>query len=350
MKNYSKSFKMLSVLFTFIMIMSALAVCTSAVTEIYEDGNHNSRSNAQLTYDDCDNYGKISSSSDNDWWKVVANKDGIANIWLGNIPSGCYYVIAAYDDSGAELAHSDIENHDQQLLKVRIEQYRTYYIRIFSKDGTYNASKQYKFRFKNYDIGTARIFGYNKDTEENTYASAQNVISNLWNMGYPGQAFLNNTSGPVYNTFPSSRIFTIMNKAAPGYIYLNGTRLFAKSYGSTTTGINKAIDTYSYNELTNVALAMFVGDYTGSNSSSYGNLVDAAADKDVFVAVGWNTNIQLESSNAWTERLYEICKGQCTFEEALSAADAWAETYYGSLYGRRMSQRYIKGQTSALSV
>ena len=63
---------------------------------INESENNNTVSAADKTYDDYDNYGAISSTSDVDWWKVTFTQNGEANFWLGNIPSGCNYNLYLY--------------------------------------------------------------------------------------------------------------------------------------------------------------------------------------------------------------------------------------------------------------
>lgn len=55
---------------------------------LYESEPNGLFSSANLTYDDYDNYGYISSTSDVDYYKVKFNSNGNANFWLGSIPPG----------------------------------------------------------------------------------------------------------------------------------------------------------------------------------------------------------------------------------------------------------------------
>ena len=81
---------------------SALA----GVATWYETEPNNTQGTATLTYDDYDNFGKISTLSDIDWWKVGFSSAGNANFWLGNIPSGCDYDLEIYTMAGTKIAES----------------------------------------------------------------------------------------------------------------------------------------------------------------------------------------------------------------------------------------------------
>ncbi len=115
---------------------------------IYESESNNTMSTADVTSDDRDNYGSISSLSDVDWWKVSFIEGGRANFWLGNIPSGCNYELSIYNASGGLLSYSYNARNTAELIQYDVSPNTTYYIKIESSYGTSNI--QYLLRVKNY--------------------------------------------------------------------------------------------------------------------------------------------------------------------------------------------------------
>lgn len=116
-----------------------------------EKENNDTLNNATQISDDDDIYGTISSTSDVDWYKVKFTSKGVANFWLGQVPSGCNYQLELYNASGRNLAGSYNGNGEQELISFYTVNANTwYYIKIYSASGY--SSSQYKFRTKWYPL------------------------------------------------------------------------------------------------------------------------------------------------------------------------------------------------------
>lgn len=108
---------------------------------------NNSLYSATQTYDDYDNRGAITSTTDVDWWKVSFTQAGRANFWLGNIPAGCDFDISVFNAAGVEIGYSCNNAQEQELVQLDVTP-DTYYIKIETSSGV--SSSKYLFRVKNY--------------------------------------------------------------------------------------------------------------------------------------------------------------------------------------------------------
>lgn len=126
-----------------------MATARSAGT-IYESEPNNTSSLANSTLDDYDNYGLISTTSDEDWWVVRFAENGYANFWLSNIPSGCDYDLQLYTNNGTILLKSSMNpgNNDELIAECWVTANTDYFIRIKSYSGS-STSSYYKFRTQN---------------------------------------------------------------------------------------------------------------------------------------------------------------------------------------------------------
>ena len=118
---------------------------------VNESESNNTSSTADRTYNDYNSYGTISSTSDVDWWTIDITEDGVANFWIGNVPSGCNYRFQVYSSNGTTLlATSNSVYNSQALVKLQVS-HGTYKIKIYSASGCSSSSK-YLFRVKNYTL------------------------------------------------------------------------------------------------------------------------------------------------------------------------------------------------------
>lgn len=314
----------------------------AAAGTIYESENNDVRTAADRTYDDYDNFGMISHASDVDWWVFTANYTGFANFWLGSIPSGCDYDLYVYSADGTYIACSAKPSGTQEIVRCRVVSGYTYYAKVVTKGG-YSGS-QYKMRIKNNPIGYVREFLYNGiDNQDSTGINAS--MSSLWGMGYSGQYYYNNTAGPVYDTFPTSRIFFIANHANSIEIRCgdgNGNNTYLHSAINTNmTSADRSIGSYDSGALSEVRLAVFMGCETGaSNPSGYKNLVDAALSKGASCALGWTVIIHNPTVITWTNAFFDSCVNkQMNVENAATAADDKARKAHPDYYDF-MTKRY----------
>lgn len=150
--------KTLSCITLFLCVMLGCILFTSpayaAAGTLNESEPNNTYSTADVTYDNYDNYGYISTSSDVDWWKVSFSYGGTANFWLGNIPSSCDYDLRLYSSNGTTLLASSLNSGNaNELITCTVSANTTYYVKITSHVGT-SATNQYLFRAKIYPSRT----------------------------------------------------------------------------------------------------------------------------------------------------------------------------------------------------
>ncbi len=314
-----KCSKKIMMITTILIVLLILPIPTSAAGVVYESESNNYYNEADLTLDDNTNYGTINTASDIDWWKITFDSDGMANIYLGSVPSGCDYKIEFFAyNSINRVAYSDKSSNSNEFMQCRVSAGYSYYVKVSSSSGY--SDSYYRLRIKNYDFGNAKIFTTDC-IDINTRPSATNALPYIWDMGYGGQEYLNNTVGPAYDAFPSSWIFVVRNHGGNGRIRFDGsstniTRLFAKNYSGISSS-NRSIESYSSNALSGVRLAIFLGCETGGTHSTYGNLVDMALNKGAAVALGWNKTIKTGDGNKWTEVFFEECTNGYCIEQTL---------------------------------
>lgn len=114
--------------------------------QIDESEPNNSFSAADTINSDDDVYGKISSSSDIDYFKVKFSAAGKANFWLGQIPSGCDYDLYVYDENYNLLWSSKASGNSQELLSKKSVQNKLYYVVVKPYSGY--SSSEYWLRVK----------------------------------------------------------------------------------------------------------------------------------------------------------------------------------------------------------
>lgn len=293
----------------------------------YESESNNTAATADQTADDYDNYGALSSASDSDWWTVTFPSAGQGNFWLGNIASGKDYDLYLYDNEGNLLDYSyDRGAQKQEIIKYDIVAGATFKIEICSLAGDYS-SQQYLFRTKFYTAPKSSLFTFNyTETDGSTYNSrptATYSLQHLWDMGYTGQEYLNNSASSAYGAFKTSDIFVIRNHAVAGKIsFVNSSGTTSYLYGKSSSSTATAILNYADSALSGNELAIFSGCYTGKTSSTYGNLVDAALQKGSKCAIGWLSYSYTSAANQWVGEFFEWCSKGAKISEAMAKADA----------------------------
>ncbi|MBE6617125.1 MAG: M23 family metallopeptidase [Ruminococcaceae bacterium] len=203
-----------------------------AAGTVWESENNNVMSNADITYDDYDNYGYISSLNDVDWWKIEFDEGGMANFWLGNIPYECDYDLYLYDEYSTGdsdyLATSQNFHGVSELIQYSVEAGVKYYVKINTYDEFSNSSA-YLFRAKNYrNIGSdefgfyvydadtlepipgASVYAYRPKTYYDSYPVPTAQITNL-----SGEVYFSKTILPFYDQDYTGGYGIIIK--APGY-------------------------------------------------------------------------------------------------------------------------------------
>ena len=312
-------------LLSLVMLLAALQLPSFAAGTKYEVEPNNTTSQADTTYDDYDNYGTISSTSDIDFWRFTPSETCFANIWLGNIPSGCSYTLSLLDSSYNAVAMTkDHQYGTQKIMKCRLIGGNTYYVSIHSDSG-YSADTYYRFRIKTYDLGQGRIFTGSSGSFD---ASATgNIKSTLWSMGYDAETYPNNSANALYSTLTASRVLLIHSLAANGYMTLPCSIGNTYFYGYNFSGIesySRALGTLASGSMGNMAIAIFLGDYTATQNETYGNLIDMALVKGAACAIGWYNELDRTFSTGWANAFFDKLNQNRSITAAIGAADTWA--------------------------
>ena len=175
------------VLFAFIFVFPVHTMASSG--NMLETEMNDNYLSADLTYDDYDNYGYISLTTDVDWWKIQFEYDGFVNFWLGDIPSGCNYEIVLYEKNGnnlTQVASSTKPGNSQELISQYYVESGTYYLKIYSSQ-SFSNTQRYHMRMKFYGIFGGKLAGgiYNRKyylgVVSNLYTNPINSAVSLWN-------------------------------------------------------------------------------------------------------------------------------------------------------------------------
>src|SRR5699024_735006 len=120
----------------------------STMATQYESESNNVYTAADILIDGNNMYGKISTATDRDWYRVQFARDGNATFSLTNIPAGKNYDMAIY---GANNTYSSPNNiisctHSGSINEVyhmTVDSEKVYYMEVFSVQGGFHASFNY---------------------------------------------------------------------------------------------------------------------------------------------------------------------------------------------------------------
>lgn len=305
----------------------------SAAGTKYEVESNNTYATADRTYDDYDNYGTMTTEGDVDWWKISFSSSGMANFWLGNIPSGCNFDMHVYKSDGTtQIVQGVHTSNHYELARCHVKANTTYYIKIVQKSGT--SSSYYKLRAKNYAVRDTKVFTCNPEYTSGAsyYVSPlyDDIYGSFSRLGfYHNGDYLNNTASDVYSVLTDTNIMVLyLEDCDDGYVTLhNGSKLYALE-NSDMTSKDKALSTFSGEPLAQTDLIIFAGPNTGGNTNSYGSLVDQARKKGAYIAIGWMTNVEMDYLQIWLERFFRYCSGGSVYT-ALASANKYMNTTYG---------------------
>lgn len=124
---------------------------------LYESEPNGTWNNADYLQSGDTVLGKISPSSDVDWYRVIFYEPGNANFWLGSIPSGFDYDLQVYEGDGTSapiLKYGSYQSTGQELIENKpIIPFKKYYIKVYSISSSYSNS-YYKVAARLYPDGT----------------------------------------------------------------------------------------------------------------------------------------------------------------------------------------------------
>lgn len=320
----------------------------------YESEPNDYYYNANITYDDDNMYGTMSSTVDNDWYRVSFPSNGKANFYLGSIPAGCDYDLFLYDSDGATLltGSSAGGNADELISQYTVIANKIYYIKVKSYTGS-STSSYYQFRAKNYPtstggdvyepnntFGTARFIGNNvmisnanldtaadRDYYMFTIGTTSNVSISLANIPY-GCDYELKIYNSVYSLIGGSTLSGnapeyVSMSLAPGTYYIEiypyqgySTSYYLLQLTSTSTSTP---DYYEPNDAIGAAKGI------GSNTIISDANIHMSTDVDYFrLNLASRTNMTIGLSNIPANCDYDL--GLCDYSGNLIANSAYGGT------------------------
>lgn len=335
-KNLMRIVSLSAVLLVFSMIMTGSLTVTASSGTVYESEPNNTAATANMTYDDYDSYGTISSASDVDWWKVTFSSEGIANFYLGSIPSGCNYQLCVYNYTGNVLLVKSLRSsNSSELCKVHVRAGEAYYIKIYSASG-YSSTDTYKFRFKRYDLNGARIFTCSYINNGHNESGANDWNPVVSGMGFSSSVLLGKNAAYVYSYMPDYSIVMFNTHGTPGEVRLHSSaNLYTSLFADDTSVIlpDRAIGSYpSSSSLSNNVLVIYDTCESGCTDSVRGNLVNKTISKGAFCCIGWNQSIPTDDANLWVKKFLTYCANGKNVSDAISLTNDWVDTHQTSFY------------------
>lgn len=180
---------------------------------IFEDEQNNSTTQANTIYSDRNVYGRISSGTDEDYYKITFTSAGTANFWLGDIYTNCDYDLYVYDGSGTQVASSMNAGQAQELISNFSVTKSTYYVKVKAYNNKFNVSKYYFLRVRLFSEDSSGMAWPTISTQINScyhctkYDPNPNIIHN-------GVDIYGSSANPIL-AMTSSKIRSIGTSADP---------------------------------------------------------------------------------------------------------------------------------------
>lgn len=164
----------------------------AAAGTMNETEPNNTYTTADRTYDDYDNHGYISTTSDVDWWVISFSYSGPANFFLGSIPVGCDYDLRLYASNGLSLIDDSLNmGNANELITYTVSANTNYYIKIDSWLGS-STTSQYLLRAKVYPSKTLTTVPlYVQDAEDTCGCASGRMILKFYGITVTEAAFKN---------------------------------------------------------------------------------------------------------------------------------------------------------------
>lgn len=203
----------------------------------------------------------------------------------------------------------------QELIRFSVTAGETYRIRI-ATSSTHSTST-YTFRAKWYPKERVYPFVYNHENDIDTTFTGTTIMSDLWNMGYSGPSYLNNSASAVFTSLPKADVLIFRHHGSIGGGSVlcgtseNKSHLYAK---------NGSLNVCDSPSLANTELVIWGGCYTGATSYTYGNLVDETLAKGAKCVIGWQYQTYTPITTYWVETFLATCSKGKKISTAIDAA------------------------------
>lgn len=325
----------------FVSLLLVLAIAISLIPTAlassgtcYESEPNDSLSQAGLTANDYDNYGRITTGDDVDWWAVQFSYSGSANFWLGNVPSNCDFDLKVYNYSGTLLGSSLNNGNANELITFNVTAYTRYYIKIYGYGATSNS--YYLMRAKVYPSASgAKYYLVTSDNLGYGQTHVDNTVSHLTNLGHVCTQIDKPTANTVYTNLPVNCVTVIHGHGNKGVIsckQTNGTTQYLYSSGSSTPCVNN----HPSGTLGSVKLIIFITCHSGvgTDDSTSSGFVDVANSKGAKVSLGFKNEV---AGGEWWVDYFTNSLSFYSFDSAAYLADASFAYYLPGISGKSNS-------------
>lgn len=312
------------------MMSTVSSPAKAAAGRIYESEGNNTFATADVTYDDYNNYGAISSATDVDYWTIRPTKTGSLNFWLGKIPSGCRYGLYVYESGISLLLAKSELSRNQQYISIHGYAGLDYTVKIVSLSGS--SSAQYLFRCKTYTERSAAVFTGPDQKANSNIDFTENydyTIPYMINMDLQTSSYYGKMAAEAYEMMPDYDLISLINHAEAGDFHFYDSHLYSglRVYNSNNAGMGF----YANDALTQIKMISFVGCHSADNFDVYGNLVDQARAKGALCSFGWTESPYHDDVLLWHDLFYGELSVGGTVGVAIAEANYWMNEYNNDL-------------------
>jgi hypothetical protein len=147
-----------------------------------------------------------------------------------------------------------------------------------------------------------------------TTAAAQTAQSEQSSMGYTASYLSNKNAAQAYFRLPDDNVFFFDGHGNAGLITFqkDGSDSFITASKPNTISISD----YTYSDLNDIALAVYMACKTANTDSTFGNLLYESTSKGVDTAVGFDANIYPLQSSYWSNRFWYYLDEQYNINDA----------------------------------
>ena len=226
----------------------------SSTYPYYEVESNDSMNIANLIFEGEIVYGRISTSSDQDYYKIRFQQEGVVDFSLLDIPSGRDYDLRIYDGSGNRIASSATTSSSEVISNLQVRANEYYYIHVYGYNGSYTNSSYYRI-----------IIDYKADDFGNSFSTAYAIYTNV---GYSGR--INYGGDNDYFKFVAPRagsyvITTTGGTDTYGYLYNSNQSLLSENDDAATGNLNfKIVHNLSANQTYYVRVKAYNTNATGT--------------------------------------------------------------------------------------
>lgn len=177
--------------------------------------------------------------------------------------------------------------------------------------------------------------------------TAQTAESRLSGMGYSGTYHWNDAASSAWMRMPSDQVFFFIGHSDAGFINFEQNGV-TTSLTADNPRISTRISSLSYNDLNDMALAVYMGCHTANTDwfNGNGNLLSASTSKGVDTAMGFSDYITSPQTGYWSGRFWYYLDNRYSVSQAAAAADTDNRANFGYWQQGGMNTHVIQGNSN----